>query len=222
MGVRPDGVYARARDAVGVIRVLTVDDHAVVRSGIVGLLESEPGIAPVGAVAGVRDAIPLFHQVHPDVVIADFRLNDGDGLSLCRALERDDWPARVLVFSGFASGELTLAAVIAGAAGVLGKGTAGELLLAAVRAVAEGGIPQPVIPTSLLTNAGERIDPDDLPIFGLRMEGISTREIADVLKLDREDVEDGVDRIVDALKPRIEPPAMTAARDPGRHVGRWL
>src|SRR5687767_3611876 len=125
MGVGPDGARAPTRHPPGVIRVLTVDDHAVVRSGLVGLLQSEDGIVPIGAVAGCRDAIPLFHEAHPDVVIADFRLNDGDGLELCRALERDDWPSRVLVFSGFAGGELTLAATIAGAAGVLGKGTAG-------------------------------------------------------------------------------------------------
>jgi two-component system, NarL family, response regulator DevR len=214
---------ARPRATLGeVIRVLTVDDHAVVRSGIVGLLQSEDGIVPVGAVAGCRDAIPLFHHVHPDVVIADFRLNDGDGLTLCRSLERDDWPSRVLVFSGFAGGELMLAATIAGAAGVLGKGTAGELLLAAVRAVAAGGIPSPAIPAPLLKSAGERLAPEDLPIFGMRLEGTSTREIADVLGIDRPAVEDRVDAIVDALKPRIEPPAMTAAREPSRHVGRWL
>jgi DNA-binding NarL/FixJ family response regulator len=204
------------------IRVLTVDDHAVVRSGIVGLLGSEDGIVPVGAVAGCRDAIPLFHEVHPDVVIADFRLNDGDGLTLCRTLERDDWPSRVLVFSGFAGGELTLAAVVAGAAGVLGKGTAGELLLAAVRAVAAGGIPTPSLPLGLIKSAGERLEADDLPIFAMRLEGVSTREIADVLHIDREAAEEGVDRVVAALKPRIEPPAMSAIRDQPRNVGRWL
>lgn len=202
--------------------MLTVDDHAVVRSGIVGLLQSEDGIVPVGAVAGCRDAIPLFHEAHPDVVIADFRLNDGDGLELCRALERDDWPSRVLVFSGFAGGELTLAATIAGAAGVLGKGTAGELLLASVRAVAAGGMPTPSIPAGVLRSAGERLDPDDLPILGMRLEGTSTREMADVLNVDRRTIDDRVDRIVDALKPRIEPPAMTGNRVPDRHIGRWL
>jgi DNA-binding NarL/FixJ family response regulator len=204
-----------------VIRVLTVDDHAVVRSGIVGLLASEDGIEPVGAVGGCQAALVAFEQLQPDVVIADFRLNDGDGLELCRRLERDDWPARVLVFSGFAGAELGLAATVAGAGGVLGKGTAGELLLAAVRAVAAGGMPSPSVPVGVLRAAAERLDPEDMPVFSMRLEGTSAGDIATVLRLDRSTVDDRVDRIVETLKPRVDPPALSAAGD-GRGARRWL
>jgi DNA-binding NarL/FixJ family response regulator len=205
-----------------VIRVLTVDDHAVVRSGIVSLLSSEDGILPVAAVSGCDAALAEFDQLHPDVVIADFRLTDGDGLSLCRRLERDDWPSRVLIFSGFAEADLAVAAAVAGAAGVLGKGTAGELLLASVRAVAAGGMPRPVVPAELLRHAAERLDPADHPIFGMRLDGSATGEIADVLHLERGTVEDRIDRMVDALKPRVDPPALATGERPGRTVGRWL
>jgi DNA-binding NarL/FixJ family response regulator len=204
-----------------VIRVLTVDDHAVVRSGIVSLLTSEEGIEPVGAVGGCRAAVDAFEQLQPDVVIADFRLADGDGLSLCRRLERDDWPARILVFSGFAGPDLALAATVAGAGGILGKGTAGELLLAAVRALAAGGMPAPVIPGGVLRAAAERLEPADLPVFGMRLEGTSAGEIASVLRLDRAEVDDRIDRIVETLKPRIDPPVLSAAGDP-RGGRRWL
>jgi DNA-binding NarL/FixJ family response regulator len=208
-------------DPDGVIRVLTVDDHAVVRSGIVSLLATEEGIEPVGAVGGCDAGLVAFEQLLPDVVIADYRLADGDGLALCRRLERDDWPARVLVFSGFAGPDLALAATVAGAGGVLGKGTAGELLLAAVRALAAGGMPAPIIPGDVLRSAAERLDPADLPVFGMRMEGTSAGEVASVLRLDRSTVEDQVDRIVETLKPRIDPPALSAAGDTrGGH--RWL
>jgi DNA-binding NarL/FixJ family response regulator len=204
-----------------VIRVLTVDDHAVVRSGIVSLLRSEEGILPVSAVSSCEAALVAFEQLRPDVVIADFRLTDGDGLTLCRRLERDDWPARVLIFSGFAEANLAVAATIAGAAGMLGKGTAGELLLAAVRAVADGGMPVPAVPAESLKNAAGLLDPDDLPIFGMRLEGLPANEIATVLHLDRETVESRIDRIVDTLKPRVE--ARAVGRAPaGRTVGRWL
>jgi DNA-binding NarL/FixJ family response regulator len=203
-----------------VIRVLTVDDHAIVRSGIIGLLNSEPGILPVGAVSGCDAAVDKFHELHPDVVIADFRLTDGDGLTLCRRLERDEWPSRVLVFSGFAEADLAVAATVAGAAGVLGKGTAGELLLAAVRAVAQGGMPTPVVATALLRHAAERLDPDDHAVFGLRLEGSPASEIADVLHLDRREVDERIDRIVDALKPRVDLPAIAAAQP--QTFGRWL
>jgi DNA-binding NarL/FixJ family response regulator len=209
------------REPVRMIRVLTVDDHAVVRSGIVGLLSTEEGIEPVGAVGGCRAGLVAFEQLEPDVVIADFRLSDGDGLVLCRALERGDWPARVLVFSGFAGPDLALAATVAGAGGVLGKGTAGELLLAAVRALAAGGMPAPVIPGGVLRAAAERLDPADLPVFGMRLEGTSAGEIAAVLRLPRAAVDDRVDRIVETLKPRTDPPALSAAGDT-RGARRWL
>jgi DNA-binding NarL/FixJ family response regulator len=205
------------------IRVLTVDDHAVVRSGIVGLLDSEDGIRSVGAVGGVQAAVAAFERLHPDVVIADFRLTDGDGLELCRRLERDEWPSKVLVFSGFASGDLALAATVAGAAGVLGKGTAGELLLAGVRAVAAGGMPAPKMSGGEVKTASERLEPEDLPTFAMRLDGSSTTEIAEVLREDRAVVERRVDRIVDALKPRVDPPALSAGTGELRSpVGRWL
>lgn len=189
------------------IRVLTVDDHAVVRSGIVALLESEEGIRSVGAVGGCRAAMAAFHETQPDVVIADFRLGDGDGLLLCRKLERDEWPARVLMFSGFAGAELAVAATVAGAAGVLGKGTAGEVLLASVRAVAQGGMPARDLSGDAVRRSAERLEPEDLPIYSMRLEGASTAEIGEVLRLSRGEVERRVDGIVDALKPRVDPPA---------------
>lgn len=204
------------------IRVLTVDDHAVVRSGIVGLLRSEEGIEPVGQVGDCHAAIAAFEELHPDVVIADFRLPDGDGLTLCRRLEREDWPSRVLIFSGFAGSELALAAIIAGAAGVLGKGTAGELLLAGVRAVAAGGMRLKAPAPEVVRSAAEMIDDDDLPVFGMRLDGTSTRDIADALRADREEIEESVDRIVGVLKPRVDPPPLGEPLHVQRTVGRWL
>jgi len=220
-GLTPMGVIVGRCDPCRVIRVLTVDDHAIVRSGIVSLLSSEDGILPVAAVSGCGAAIVAFEQLQPDVVIADFRLTDGDGLSLCRRLERDDWPSRVLIFSGFAEADLAVAAMVAGAAGVLGKGTAGELLLAAIRAVAGGGMPAPAVPAELLKHAAERLDPADHPIFGMRLEGMAASEIGDVLHVDRPTVEARIDRVVDVLKPRVDPPTLNAA-PAGRTVGRWL
>jgi DNA-binding NarL/FixJ family response regulator len=222
LGVDPDDRAPLVRQSGAVIRVLTVDDHAVVRSGIVALIDSEDGIQSVGAAGGCRDALEAFHELRPDVVIADFRLPDGDGLELCRRLERDDWPSRVLVFSGFAGTELAVAAAVAGAGGVLGKGTAGELLLAAVRAVAAGGMPAPALRSESVRRAAELLGPDDLPIFSMRLEGTSAAAIADVLRLDRAEAEQRIDRIVDALKPRVTVPSLSAAGDGHRHVGRWL
>jgi DNA-binding NarL/FixJ family response regulator len=205
-------------DDEDVIRVLTVDDHAVLRAGVNGLLESEDGIDPVGEADSCDDAQSEFERLRPDVVIADFRLRGGDGLELCRRLERSEWPARVLIFSAFAGDELRLSARIAGAAGVLGKGSAGELLLASVRAVAAGGMPSGRVAPEVVRSAAERLDPADVPIFGMRFDGVPAHEIANVLQLDGYEVDARIDAIVDVIKPRTEPAPLVAPHGAGRWV----
>src|SRR5690242_13264693 len=97
------------------ISVLVVDDHPVVRTGLANLLRVEDDIRPFTAVADCAHATEQFDRQHPDVVVVDYGLPDGDGLSLCRELERRDWPARVLVFSGYDTQQLVVAAAVAGA-----------------------------------------------------------------------------------------------------------
>jgi DNA-binding NarL/FixJ family response regulator len=185
------------------IRVLIVDDHTVVRAGLCNLLAVEPDIVPVASVPTMGEALAAFEQESPDVVVADYRLADGDGLTLCRHIERSPWPAEVLIFSGYADHELAVAAAVAGATGLLGKGASGEALFDAVRAVAAGASHRIAVPPRLIGQAAERLEPDDLPILGLRLEWCSPREIADVMKLPLSTVLDRIDAIVDTLRPRI-------------------
>jgi DNA-binding NarL/FixJ family response regulator len=151
----------------------------------------------------MSEAIAAFKQQEPDVVIADYRLPDGDGLTLCRHLDRVEWPAEVLIFSGYANDDLAVAAAVAGATGLLGKGASGEALFQAVRSIAAGSSYRPAVPSRLIGRAAERLDPDDLPILGLRLELCSPVEIAEVMKLPLSAVLARIDRIVDTLRPRI-------------------
>jgi DNA-binding NarL/FixJ family response regulator len=162
-------------------RVLVVDDHAAVRSGLTALLADEPDLSPVGAAAGAREALELAGRVAPDVAVVDFQLGDRDGLTLCRQLKDLPRPTQVLLYSAYADGPLALAAVIAGADGVVHKAALAEDLCRAIRTVAAGGGAVPAISPASHAMVAEALEADDLPILAMLVAGTEPREIADVL-----------------------------------------
>jgi DNA-binding NarL/FixJ family response regulator len=162
-------------------RVLIVDDHSAVRSGVEALLEGEPDLEPVGTAGGAAEALELARQTRPDVAIVDFQLGDRDGLSLCRQLKELPEPARVVLYSAFADGPLALAAVIAGADGIVHKATLAGELCDTVRAVAAGHTAIPPAPPAARAVVAARLDPDDLPILAMLLDGTDPDEIARVL-----------------------------------------
>lgn len=125
----------------GALRVLVVDDHPVVRSGIVGLLRTEPGIDVVGEAGDGASAVTLAAQTRPDVVLMDLRMPVLDGVAATRRILADTSagpPPRVLVLTTYESDEQILAAIEAGASGYLLKAAPPEEILAGLRAVAAG------------------------------------------------------------------------------------
>lgn len=121
------------------IRLLIVDDHAVVREGLEAMLGSDPGITRITTAASGADAIRICTAETPDVVLLDLRMPGGDGLSVLDTI-RARWPAvRVLLLSANASTTEVLRARHAGAAGHLSKTTDRASLLAAIRLAASGG-----------------------------------------------------------------------------------
>ena len=159
---------------------------------------------PAAVARTCREAITAFDREAPDVVIVDYRLPDGDGLSLCRTLERASWPAPVIVYSGYAPSELAVAAALAGATGVVSKGASGDELIESIRDVVSGGTHGFRVPAELIRRAGQLIEPDDLPILGLRLEFCSPAEIADTLRCRLSDIETRIDRLVDRLRPETD------------------
>jgi DNA-binding NarL/FixJ family response regulator len=162
-------------------RVLVVDDHSAVRSGIEALLAGEPDLEPVGTAGGAAEALELARQTRPDVAIVDFQLGDRDGLSLCRQLKELPDPTRVVLYSAYADGPLALAGVIAGADGVVHKAALAGELCDTVRAVAAGRTAIPVPPPAARAVVAARLDPDDLPILAMLLDGTDPDEIARVL-----------------------------------------
>src|SRR6202789_2163743 len=120
------------------VRVFLLDDHELVREGVRSLLESDPGIEVVGEAATGAEALTRVPLAKPDVAILDVRLEDRDGIEVCRDL-RSAMPDLVcLMLTSFADDEALYASVMAGAAGYVLKQIRARDLIDDVRKVAGG------------------------------------------------------------------------------------
>ena len=120
------------------IRVLLVDDHAIVREGLRTLLSEEPEIAVVGEAANGAEAVALTQALRPDVILMDLVMPEMDGIEAMRGI-RDVSPAsRVLVLTSFGDNQHVRDAIQAGAVGYLLKDVLKADLLQAIRAAAQG------------------------------------------------------------------------------------
>ena len=141
-----------SRTRAGPVRVLIVDDHEIVRSGLRTMLSLQNGISVVGEADGVKGAIVESCRLKPDVVLMDVRMPNGGGMEACRAI-RDTCPnTRVLFLSSYEDDEALRAALVGGASGYLEKHISAEKLLRAIHAVAQGqSMFDPTITQPLLT-----------------------------------------------------------------------
>jgi DNA-binding NarL/FixJ family response regulator len=121
-----------------VIRVLLVDDHPVVRHGLRGMLESEPGLAVVGEAGSGAEAVELARRELPDIVLMDLRMPGGDGVEATGRLLAELPRTRVVVLTTYESDRDILRAIEAGASGYLLKDATPAELAEAVRAAARG------------------------------------------------------------------------------------
>jgi DNA-binding NarL/FixJ family response regulator len=168
------------------IRVLVVDDHPAVRTGLLAMLADEPGIEPAGAAASAGEAHEawLASDERPDVVLVDYHLPDEDGLSLCLWLKSADPAPAVVIYSAFADEGLVLPAVLAGADGLVGKSTDPAEVSDVVRAVAAGGRRLPPVSPQVDRELGARLAAEDLPILGMLRHGVPAPEVAATLGID--------------------------------------
>ena len=120
------------------IRLLLVDDHAIVRRGLRALIESVSRIEVVGEAGSVESAIEEAARLSPDVVLMDVRLPDGTGIDACREIRSARPQARVLFLTTFADDQALLATLFAGGDGYLLKEIDEEALIRAIESVAGG------------------------------------------------------------------------------------
>jgi DNA-binding NarL/FixJ family response regulator len=142
------------------IRVAVADDHPVVREGLLAMLDTEGDFVVAGEAGTGPEALALIASADPDVLLLDLELPGVDGVGVLRRLQSDGARTRVIVFTVFDTDERIIAALEAGAAGYLLKGTPREELFEAIRAVARGeSLLAPVATSAVLRRVRGESDP---------------------------------------------------------------
>ena len=121
-----------------VTRVFLVDDHEIVRRGLVELIDGERDLEVVGESATIRGTVSRIAATRPDVAVLDVRLPDGNGIDLCRVLRSEFPELRCLILTAYDDDQASYAAVIAGASGYVLKDIRGQGLIEGIRRVARG------------------------------------------------------------------------------------
>ena len=175
------------------VRVLLVDDHAVVREGYRTLLQKHEGLSVVGEAADAAEAYRQYKATGPDVVVMDISMPGRGGIDAIEHIRRLDPKARILVFTMHCGAPYALQAFRAGARGYVTKSSPPDLLVSAVRSVAEGrmAICPEISEVLALDRVGEGsggledLSPREFEILRMILDAKSTDEIASALNLSR-------------------------------------
>ncbi len=178
------------------VRVLLVDDHAVVREGYRTLLAKHDGLIVVGEAGDAASAYQCYKNTQPDVVIMDISMPGRGGIDAIGHIRRLDAQARILVFTMHSGAVYALQAFRAGARGYVTKSSPPDLLIRAVREVAAGGvIVCPEVSEMLALDRVEEertglkdLSPREFEIFRMILHARSTDEIASALNVSRKTV----------------------------------
>ena len=190
------------------IRVLVVDDHAVVREGLRAFLELQDGIEVVGEAADGQEAVEQAASLRPDVILMDLVMPRLDGLAAMRALREGLSGARVIVLTSFLDDDKLLPALRAGAAGYLLKNAQPQELARAVRAAHAGqALLDPVVAARLVetlaANGGveplDRLTPRERQVLLLIGRGFANKRIARELELSEKTVKTYVGHVLAKL-----------------------
>jgi DNA-binding NarL/FixJ family response regulator len=196
-----------------VIRILLVDDHPVVRSGLAGLLGGEPDIEVVGEAGDGRTGVEQARALRPDLVLMDLRMPELDGASATAAIVSEGL-ARVLVLTTYDTDTDILRAVEAGATGYLLKDTPREELVAAVRAAARGEtVLAPELTARLVrgVRSGDQLTPRETEVLALVARGLSNAEIGSELFIGEATVKTHLLKVFDKLGVSDRTAAVTVA-----------
>jgi DNA-binding NarL/FixJ family response regulator len=143
----------------GIIRILTVDDHQLLREGITAVLETQHDMSVVGQAASGREAIESFRLLHPDVTLMDLRMPDMSGIDAICAIRAEFSSARIVVLTTYAGDVQAAAALRAGAAGYLLKNLVRKEFIETIRTVHSG---KRRVPAEIATEIAEHVADDAL------------------------------------------------------------
>ena len=168
------------------IRVLIVDDHVIVRTGLEALLATAEGIEIVGSAADGQEAVALVAELRPDVVLMDLSMPVMDGVEATRRITEAVPGTRIVVLTSFGDQTRILDALHAGADGYLLKHTEPEAIIQGIRAAAEGGSPLDPKAARALLDARARpraaatttLTDREKEVLGLVCAGLANKQIA--------------------------------------------
>jgi len=213
------------------IRVVLVDDQTLVRQGVRGLLELLPDIEVVGEACDGEAALETVPKLKPDVLLLDIRMPRIDGIGVLEALSEAGALPPTLVLTTFDDGDAAIAAIKAGAKGLMLKDVSLEDLAGAIRALAEGKTAyQPAMTESLMAairrspsdsadaHPGEALTAREREVLHLICAGYSNKEIADLLALAEGTVKNHVSNLLLKLDARDRTRAALKALQQG-HLG---
>ena len=196
----------------GALKVMLVDDHEVVRQGLRALLEAEDDIEVVAEADNGPMAVSIASARQPDVIVMDVRMPGGSGVEACRAI-RDERPdAQVIMLTSFSDDEALFNSIMAGAAGFVLKQIRGRDLIDAIRTVGGGkSLLDPDVTKRVLERLRKskfderdpklaRLSPQEERILDLVGEGLTNREIAELIHLSDKTVKNYVSSILQKLE----------------------
>ena len=196
------------------IRILVVDDHPIVRKGLSATIDPEPDMQVVGSAGTGCEALRLFREIEPDVVIMDLTLTpEMTGLDAIQAIRRESPNARIIALSAHHGEEAVYRALQAGARTFLLKETLGDELIAAIREVHAGGRP---IPSPIARQLADRMNqpaltPRELAVLELIAKGLRNKEIGAQLGITDATTQGHVKNILAKLNVHDRTEAVTAA-----------
>lgn len=166
-----------------VIKVLIVDDHFVVRIGLLTSLKMDPELSVVAEASTASQAVELYRQHHPDVVLMDLRLPDATGVEATTRLRKEFPEAKVIIISSFDAEEDIYRAFRAGARAYLLKDVLGDELFRVIKHVNSGEqyIPEPIARSLAEHTPDTELTQRELEVLQLLVKGLSNKEIGSVL-----------------------------------------